>query len=147
MNYSWYETKKLATIEIYTGKLEKEDNIDLRKTETGIHLQVNDRSTSIRIDHEFEIVNIEIHPHKVAAHLEKKEPRKWLYLEKKELQFEMQVDIPETNEEHSYSNDPITNMLMGVYNRADEKKKREMDRSFFSSNGTEIRTTPKIDEE
>ena len=59
----------------------------------------------------------------------------------------MRPEVPETNEKEAYTNDPVLNMLMGVYNKADEEKKREMNRSFFTTNGTEIRTTPKDKED
>lgn len=138
MNYEWYETRTVATVVVYP-LLEKEIE-EIKKDSEYLHIRTKDTFYTIKIDHSYRVAGYSQKPNKkVEISLEKPACKKWVNLEEnKEMKFTRQKQISDEKEEHS--SDPVLNMFMDVYANASQEVKREMNRSFFESSGTEIRT-------
>ncbi|KAI5191992.1 suppressor of G2 allele of SKP1 [Nematocida minor] len=137
MEYEWYESRKTATI--IAGGVEWRDLKEVKKEGDLLSIAAGERLYSIRIQHDYTVEKHRVWDGKLEVVLRKKEEKKWMSLEgERVLAFERQKEVPE--EKEVLSNDPVMNMLMEVYSNAPEDAKREMNKSFYESKGTELRT-------
>lgn len=138
MNYEWYETRTTAKIIAYPIKEEEVQKIEKQKGY--LHIKTKDRSYDIKIVHPYTVVGYEQKANeRIEVSLEKPYSKKWTNLESDPvLEFDRQKQIPEQKEAHS--SDSMLNMFMDVYENASAEGKREMNRSFYQSGGTELRT-------
>ncbi|KAI5172517.1 hypothetical protein NEFER03_1592 [Nematocida sp. LUAm3] len=139
MNYTWYETKEKVVLVLYIEEAEKKE-ILIEQIPLGIHVRIDEEVHNIRIVHGFILVKKVTYAQKIEVVLEKKEKKKWNGLLPVAHVLERNKETQEV-EETEYSPDPIMNMLMGVYAKANDSAKREMNKSMYQSKGTELRTT------
>jgi len=141
MEYSWYETGQNAVIVFYAKNAEEREN-KIEKVAGGIVLKSGAEEVFVKISHPFELgpACLKVHECKIEAVLEKTGGGKWGDLVPVEKSFERNREIEQPEEEAS--NDPVLDMFRKVYENASDDAKREMNRSFVESKGTELRTTP-----
>ncbi|KAI5180620.1 suppressor of G2 allele of SKP1 [Nematocida sp. AWRm80] len=137
--YAWYQTKDTVVIVIY--KKDPSDRITVTDILSGLEVSFNNQITHIKIDHKYSYYKQVEYSNKLEVFLTKDQKTKWLSLEDKTPQFERAPEIPtEDTNTQTYSNDPVMNMFMKIYNESNEEVKREMNKSFVQSKGTTLRT-------
>ncbi|KAI5187526.1 suppressor of G2 allele of SKP1 [Nematocida homosporus] len=140
MEFTWYETRKIAVLVIYTQQ--NEGDRQAKQEEGGVRVTIGDSTLFIEIAHQFILDKVVNYQQKMEVILNKPKSEKWEDLVPKPKEFERLPEIQEPEKTPEYTHDPVMNMLMGVYDRASPEAKREMNRSYIESGGQEIRTTP-----
>lgn len=137
MNYEWYESRATATVILQLQ--DKEELLETRTDEEYLVIVTSLQTFRIKIVHKYRIASHKLFKNRVEILLEKPENKKWMELDRVPvLAFERKTEVP--TEEEVLSNDPVMNMLMEVYANAPASSKREMNKSFYESGGTELRT-------
>ncbi|OAG29293.1 suppressor of G2 allele of SKP1 [Nematocida displodere] len=140
MQHTWYETNEHAVFVIYA---DKSLSPEVAATAHTLRIVLSGETTEIQIDHPFMLETIKRHQHKLEVFLKKTARGRWRDLTKAQNRhFERAREI-EAPEETAHSPDPILNMFMDVYATATDEAKREMNKSFIESGGTELRTSNK----
>ncbi|KAI5160983.1 suppressor of G2 allele of SKP1 [Nematocida ausubeli] len=136
MRHEWYETRETATIIVSPV----EEVQEIVKRDDTLSISLPNEVYSIRIVHAYSVQSHRILNKQLEITLKKPVCSKWGHLEHVPiLAFERQKEIPNDSKE-ALSNDPIMNMFMEVYANASDEAKKEMNRSFYESSGTELRT-------
>lgn len=146
VNTSWYETDTHCVIVLYHNQKKEADQvITAEKKGDTLIISMSSSQVTLRISHEYTVDTTKHYEHKTEILLKKeKGGKRWRNLTDQPLEFERQEEIPDGPPEEP-SKDPVLSMFMKIYQNLTDESKREMNRSFVESNGTEISTTPKRD--
>ncbi|KAH9386598.1 suppressor of G2 allele of SKP1 [Nematocida major] len=140
MNYEWYESRSTATIRVFLS--EGETPLSVKKEGGTLVVETSLSAHRISIVHAYEVGAHKASSKVLEIILQKPESKKWGSLqETPHLSFERAKEVKPGAE--TLSNDPILNMFMEVYANAPESVKQEMNKSFYESGGTELRTHKK----
>ncbi|EIJ89001.1 suppressor of G2 allele of SKP1 [Nematocida parisii] len=143
MIHEWYETREEAKIIIYPIS---EDVKTVVRTEEILSINMLSSTYTIRIIHEYTVEGYRRANDQLEITLKKPFSKKWTKLDSVPvMSFEKQKEIKTDKE--TLSNDPVMNMFMEVYANASDDIKREMNKSFYESSGTELRTHRKTDKD
>lgn len=141
---SWYETDTHCVIVLYhEQKNEAEQVITAEKKGDVLIISTPSDHVSLGISHEYTVDTTKQYGHKTEILLKKENGEKrWRDLTPQRAEFERPDEVPDLPPDEP-SKDPVLSMFMKIYQNLPDESKREMNRSFVESNGTEIFTTPR----